>query len=142
MVVNASYAYLDATFDSTVPAIGKVAQIPEGNVIPGIAKNQAFIGFSWKPEQGFYAGLDTQFMDKVYVNDMNGDAAESYTIASAYTGYTFHYTDWSLNGFARIDNLFNKQYVGSVIVNEGNNRFFEPADGRNWSAGIKLSKQF
>lgn len=142
LVVNASYAYLDATFDSTVLAIGKVAQIPEGNVIPGIAKNQAFIGFSWKPEQGFYAGLDTQFMDKVYVNDMNGDAAESYTIASAYTGYTFHYTDWSLNGFARIDNLFNKQYVGSVIVNEGNNRFFEPADGRNWSAGIKLSKQF
>ncbi|MCH7386997.1 TonB-dependent receptor [Acinetobacter modestus] len=142
LVVNASYAYLDATFDSTVPAIGKVAQIPEGNVIPGIAKNQAFIGFSWKPEQGFYAGVDTQFMDKVYVNDMNGDAAESYTIASAYTGYTFRYTDWSLNGFARIDNLFNKQYVGSVIVNEGNNRFFEPADGRNWSAGIKLSKQF
>ena len=41
-----------------------------------------------------------------------------------------------------IDNLFNKQYIGSVIVNEGNNRFFEPADGRNWSAGIKLSKQF
>ena len=81
-------------------------------------------------------------MDKVYVNDMNGDAAESYTITSAYTGYTFHYTDWSLNGFARIDNLFNKQYVGSVIVNEGNNRFFEPADGRNWSARIKLSKQF
>ena len=142
LVVNASYAYLDATFDSTVPAIGKVAQIPEGNVIPGIAKNQAFIGFSWKPEQGFYAGFDTQFMDKVYVNDMNGDAAESYTIASAYTGYTFRYTDWSLNGFTRIDNLFNKQYVGSVIVNEGNNRFFEPADGRNWSAGIKLSKQF
>jgi iron complex outermembrane receptor protein len=81
-------------------------------------------------------------MDKVYVNDMNGDAAESYTITSAYTGYIFRYTDWSLNGFTRIDNLFNKQYIGSVNVNEGNNRFFEPADGRNWSAGIKLSKQF
>lgn len=142
LAVNASYAYLDATFDSKVPAVGKVAEIPEGNAIPGIAKNQAFIGVAWQPEQGFYAGLDTQFMDKVYVNDINSDAAASYTVASLYTGYAWKYADWGINGFARVDNLFDKDYAGSVIVNEGSSRFFEPADGRNWSAGIKVSKQF
>lgn len=142
LAVNASYAYLDATFDSKVPAVGKVAEIPEGNAIPGIAKNQAFIGVAWQPEQGFYAGLDTQFMDKVYVNDTNTDAAASYTVASIYTGYAWKRADWGINGFARVDNLFDKNYAGSVIVNEGSSRFFEPADGRNWSAGIKVSKQF
>lgn len=142
LAVNASYAYLDATFDSKVPAAGKVAEIPEGNAIPGIAKNQAFIGVAWQPEQGFYAGLDTQFMDKVYVNDTNTDAAASYTVASIYTGYAWKRADWGINGFARVDNLFDKNYAGSVIVNEGSSRFFEPADGRNWSAGIKVSKQF
>lgn len=142
LAVNASYAYLDATFDSKVPAAGKVAEIPEGNAIPGIAKNQAFIGVVWQPEQGFYAGLDTQFMDKVYVNDTNTDAAASYTVASIYTGYAWKRADWGINGFARVDNLFDKNYAGSVIVNEGSSRFFEPADGRNWSAGIKVSKQF
>ncbi|MGE8644965.1 TonB-dependent receptor domain-containing protein [Acinetobacter vivianii] len=142
LAVNASYAYLDATFDSKVPAVGKVAEIPEGNAIPGIAKNQAFIGLAWQPEQGFYAGLDTQFMDKVYVNDINSDAAASYTVASIYTGYAWKRADWGINGFARVDNLFDKNYAGSVIVNEGSSRFFEPADGRNWSAGIKVSKQF
>ncbi|MFV5190983.1 MULTISPECIES: TonB-dependent receptor [Acinetobacter] len=142
LAVNASYAYLDATFDSKVPAAGKIAEIPEGNAIPGIAKNQAFIGVVWQPEQGFYAGLDTQFMDKVYVNDINSDAAASYTVASIYTGYAWKYADWGINGFARVDNLFDKNYAGSVIVNEGSSRFFEPADGRNWSAGIKVSKQF
>lgn len=142
LAVNASYAYLDATFDSRVPAAGKVAEIPEGNAIPGIAKNQAFIGVAWQPEQGFYAGLDTQFMDKVYVNDTNTDAAASYTVASIYTGYAWKRADWGINGFARVDNLFDKNYAGSVIVNEGSSRFFEPADGRNWSAGIKVSKQF
>ncbi|WP_312049941.1 TonB-dependent receptor [Acinetobacter courvalinii] len=142
LAVNASYAYLDATFDSRVPAAGKVAEIPEGNAIPGIAKNQAFIGIAWQPEQGFYAGLDTQFMDKVYVNDTNTDAAASYTVASIYTGYAWKRADWGINGFARVDNLFDKNYAGSVIVNEGSSRFFEPADGRNWSAGIKVSKQF
>lgn len=148
LTATASYAYLDATFDADVPVNldknGKVlaAAILAGNSIPGIAKNQAFIGVAWQPEQGFYAGLDTQFMDKVYVNDINSDAAPSYTVASMYTGYTWKYADWGINGFARVDNLFDKNYAGSVIVNEGNSRFFEPADGRNWSAGIKISKQF
>lgn len=142
LTVNASYAYLDATFDSNVPALGKIAEIPKGNAIPGIAKNQAFIGLAWKPDQGFYAGLDTQYMDKIYVDDSNSDAAASYTIASIYTGYAWKYADWGFNSFARVDNLFDKNYAGSVIVNDGNSRFFEPADGRNWSAGISVSKHF
>lgn len=142
ITVNASYAYLDATFNSNVPALGKIAEIPKGNAIPGIAKNQAFIGLAWKPDQGFYAGLDTQYMGKIYVDESNSDAAASYTIASIYTGYAWKYADWGFNSFARVDNLFDKNYAGSVIVNDGNSRFFEPADGRNWSAGISVSKQF
>lgn len=148
LTATASYAYLDATFDADVPVnldkdgVVLAAAIPSGNVIPGIAKNQAFIGLAWQPEQGFYAGLDTQFMDKVYVNDINSDAAASYTVASIYTGYAWKRADWGINGFARVDNLFDKNYAGSVIVNDANKRFFEPADGRNWSAGISINKQF
>ncbi|MCU4338118.1 TonB-dependent receptor [Acinetobacter dispersus] len=140
--VNASYGYLDAKFDAAIPAIGAVKAVEKGNAIPGVAKNQAFMGLAWKPEQGFYAGIDAQYLDKVYVDDINSDAAPSYTVASVYTGYTWKYADWGINGFARVDNLFDKNYAGSVIVNDSNSRFFEPADGRNWSAGIKVSKQF
>ncbi|VXA57615.1 putative tonB-dependent receptor protein [Acinetobacter proteolyticus] len=140
--MNASYGYLDAKFDAAIPAVGTVKAIEKGNAIPGIAKNQAFLGLAWKPEQGFYAGADAQYMDKVYVDDVNSDTAPSYTVASIYTGYAWKYADWGINGFARIDNLFDKNYAGSVIVNDSNSRFFEPADGRNWSAGIKVSKQF
>lgn len=140
--MNASYGYLDAKFDAAIPAIGAVKAVEKGNAIPGVAKNQAFMGLAWKPEQGFYAGIDAQYLDKVYVDDINSDAAPSYTVASVYTGYAWKYADWGINGFARIDNLFDKNYAGSVIVNDSNSRFFEPADGRNWSAGIKVSKQF
>lgn len=140
--VNTSYGYLDATFDAAIPAVGTVKAVQKGNAIPGIAKNQAFLGLAWKPEQGLYAGVDAQYMDKVYVDDINSDTAPSYTVASIYTGYAWKYADWGINGFARVDNLFDKNYAGSVIVNDSNGRFFEPADGRNWSAGIKVSKQF
>jgi iron complex outermembrane receptor protein len=39
-------------------------------------------------------------------------------------------------GYARINNLFDRSYAGSVIVGDTNGRFFEPAPGRNWFVGI------
>jgi iron complex outermembrane receptor protein len=32
--------------------------------------------------------------------------------------------------------VFDLAYVGSVIVNEGNARYFEPAPGRQWLVGL------
>ena len=32
--------------------------------------------------------------------------------------------------------------VGCVIVNDGNQRYFESAMGRNWAAGVNVSYQF
>jgi len=142
LTATASYTYLDATFDADIPALGNIAQIPSGNAIPGIAKNQAYASLAWQPSHGLYGGVDVQYMDKVYVNDTNSDAAPSYSVTSANVGYAWVMGDWKVNSFARVDNLFAKNYAGSVIVNDGNGRYFEPADGRNWSAGLRVIKQF
>ncbi|MRA44994.1 TonB-dependent receptor [Acinetobacter pittii] len=142
LTATASYSYLDATFDADIPALGNIAQIPSGNAIPGIAKNQAYASLAWQPSHGLYGGVDVQYMDKVYVNDTNSDAAPSYSVTSANVGYAWVMGDWKVNSFARVDNLFDKNYAGSVIVNDGNGRYFEPADGRNWSAGLRVIKQF
>ncbi|EPC7180671.1 TonB-dependent receptor family protein [Acinetobacter baumannii] len=142
LIANASYSYLDATFDADISALGNIAQISSGNAIPGIAKNQAYASLAWQPSHGLYGGVDVQYMDKVYVNDTNSDAAPSYSVTSANVGYAWVMGDWKVNSFARVDNLFDKKYAGSVIVNDGNSRYFEPADGRNWSAGLRVIKQF
>lgn len=142
LTATASYTYLDATFDADIPASGSVAQIQSGNAIPGIAKNQAYASLAWQPTHGLYGSVDVQYMDKVYVNDTNSDAAPSYSVTSANVGYAWVMGDWKVNSFARVDNLFDKNYAGSVIVNDGNGRYFEPADGRNWSAGLRVIKQF
>lgn len=148
LTATASYTYLDATFDANVPE--KLDQddkvlasaIPSGNAIPGIAKNQAYASLAWQPSHGLYGGIDVQYMDKVYVNDTNSDAAPSYSVTSANVGYAWVMGDWKVNSFARVDNLFDKNYAGSVIVNDVNKRYFESADGRNWSAGLRVIKQF
>lgn len=147
LVINASYGYLDATFDANVPEKkddGKIlaSAIPSGNLIPGIAKQRAYASLAWKPKAGLYGGVDAQYSDKIYVNDINTEVAPSYTTISAYTGYVWNVSDWRVNTYARIDNMLDKNYIGSVIVNDGNGRFYEPADGRNWSAGFSVTKQF
>ena len=142
LTAQASYSYIDAKFDADIPAIASIQIIPEGNKIPGIAKNQAFLNVSWKPDTGMYAGLDVRYSDKIYVDDANSQSAPSYVVASAHAGYRWTYQDWAVNSFVRVDNLFDKDYSGSVIVNESNKRFYEPAEGRNWSAGLSVTKAF
>lgn len=140
--VRTSYTYLDATFDADIPATTTKPLIQKGTYIPGIAKNQAFVGLAWQPEQGFQAGLEARYMDKIYVDDINSDTAPSYTVVTANVGYLWVNKDWKVNTYARVDNLFDRNYVGSVIVNDSNSRFFEPADRRNFNVGLSIKKVF
>jgi len=142
LYAQASYSYLNAKFDADIPGSDSRATVYKGNIIPGIAKNQAYIALNWQPETGFQAGLDVRYNDKIYVDDINSDTAPSYTVMAANIGYVWKNADWKINTFARVDNLLDKDYVGSVIVNDGNKRFFEPADRRNWSAGLKMIRSF
>ena len=110
--------------------------IPAGNRIPGTAQSALYGALGWAPPQGWRGGLEGRALSRVYVNDANTDAASGHAIASAYVGYVARIGAWELSGFGRVDNLFERRYAGSVIVNEGNARFFEPAPGRTWVAGL------
>ena len=142
LTAQASYSYLDATFDADIRNADPKKVVKSGNAIPGVAENQAYVSLGWQPETGFNAGVDVRYMDKIYVDDLNTDTAPSYTVTSANIGYVWKNNDWKVRSYARVDNLFDKDYIGSVIVNDGNGRFFEPADGLNWSTGLSVTKQF
>ena len=96
----------------------------------------------WAPPTGWRAGLEARYLSSVLVNDANLDAAPRYAVAAANVGYLLTVGAWDFNGFVRVDNLFDRRYAGSVIVNEGNSRFFEPAPGRSWLASANVSLRF
>jgi iron complex outermembrane receptor protein len=41
-----------------------------------------------------------------------------------------------------VNNLFDRNYIGSVIVGDSNRRYYEPAPGRNWVLGVSAQYQF
>ena len=69
-------------------------------------------------------------------------SAPGYGVVAVFAGYLKRWERWEFNAFARIDNLFDKRYIGSVIVNEGNARYIEPAPGRNWTVGMGGAYRF
>jgi iron complex outermembrane receptor protein len=105
--------------------------VNEGNFLPAVARNSLYVGVSWNyAPLGFSTTLETIARAKIYADDRNTDAAASYWVANFRAGFKQETTHWSFSEFARLDNLANRAYVGSVIVNDANSRFFEPAPGR------------
>ena len=140
-LLNATYrdGFLTCT---AVPCVTANVSIPADNRIPGTARGALFAALNWAPPAGLRGGVEARYVTGVFVNDANGDAAPRYAVAAASVGYVMLIGNWELNGFVRGDNLFNRRYVGSVIVNEGNARFFEPAPGRTWLASLSATLKF
>lgn len=136
--VKASWTWLDATYRSNVCQ----GQNCDGNRMPGIARNMGFASLGFIPDEGWYAGTDVRYMGDIMANDENTAKAPSYTVVGLNTGYKFNYSQLTVDIFGRVDNLFDKEYIGSVIVNESNGRYYEPAPGRNYGVGINLAWQF
>jgi iron complex outermembrane receptor protein len=107
-----------------------------GNDMPGIPERAAFGDLRWRPAGAAELALEVRHAGRILVNDANSDAAEAYTVASLRAVYRWAIGRARVRAFVRVDNLLDRRYAGSVIVNEGNARYFEPAPGRTWLAGL------
>lgn len=133
-----AWTYLNATYRTNVCNDGDC----NGNRMPGIARNMGFASLGWQPESGWYAGADVRYMSDIQADDENTAKAPSYTVVGLNSGYKLNYGNWMMDVFGRVDNLFDREYVGSVIVNESNGRYYEPAPGRNYGVGLSVAYSF
>jgi len=105
--------------------------VSAGSYLPAVPMNSLYAGLTWRyAPMGFSTTLETQGRARIYVNDRNSDAAAGFWVANLRAGFEQETRHWRFSEFARLDNVAGRAYVGSVIVNETNSRFFEPAPGR------------
>jgi iron complex outermembrane recepter protein len=104
--------------------------IPAGNYLPAIPENILYAGLTWRhAASGFFATAETLVRSRIYADDRNTGYAGGYWTENLRTGFKQTSPGWQTSEYLRIENMFNKAYVGSVIVNDANSRFFEPAPG-------------
>ena len=144
----AAYTFLDARYASDFAACGAAPcgddalLIAAGHRIPGLSRHSAWAELRWSVGTDADLIVDGRFADRVYVDDGNDDSAPAYAVFDLAAERRFDAFGLRWRGFARIDNLFDREYVGSVIVNDGNGRYYEPAPGRGWVVGLSAGKAF
>lgn len=135
-----SYTLLNAKYDSTFnsPFLGT---IESGNRIPGTYQNQVYGEIAWKyAPLGFNVAFEGRHNSKVYIDDINTQTAPSYTIFNLRAGFEQNLANWNFKEYVRVDNMFDKEYIGSVRVNDA--RPYETAADRNYLLGLSASYKF
>jgi iron complex outermembrane receptor protein len=130
-----AYTLLDARFRQRYAS--GASTVAQGNRLPGAAAHQLYAEVEVRPQAGTTAGFELRAQGKTYVDDINSDAAAGYAVVNLRAGQELRLGGTAMQLFARIDNLFDRRYAGSVIVNESNGRYFEPAAGRRLFVGLR-----
>jgi iron complex outermembrane receptor protein len=140
-----SSSWIDASFTQTYTSGAN--NVAAGNKMPGIPQHFVFSELLWTSQAvgagnraarlGTRAGVEFVSAGRLYANDTNADSANGYNVLNAKVSQGWALGRSLLTAYARVDNLSDKRYVGSVIVNQSAKQFYEPAPGRNWTLGLR-----
>jgi iron complex outermembrane receptor protein len=137
-----AYTYVDAVYIdayvtcATTPCAKPNQVIGSGNRLPGVPHSDTYARIEWGQPLGWRASLTGQYVSAIVVNDANSEFAAAYPVFDASGGYAAVVGSTRLSVVLRLNNILDRRYAGSVIVDDGNGRYFEPAPGFNVFAGI------
>ena len=112
--------------------------VAAGSRLPGVPRQQASARLQWQPREWQWAAEVAASSDTV-VNDLDTERAPGYAVVNIEAGRRWRQRTSDLRAFARVDNLLDQRYIGSVIVNDGNGRYYEPGPDRTASIGLQWS---
>ena len=133
--VQFAYTYVNAYYSDAyltcvaAPCAKPTVLVTAGNRLPGVPKSNAYAVVHWGGDTGWHASVNGQYVTNVAVNDVNSVFAPSYGLLGADGGYNFDIAGMNVSTFVRLNNVLNRRYVGSVIVDDGNSRYFETGPG-------------
>ncbi len=138
LAANAIRARFEQSFSYRVnrgPRV-EVQVVAAGNRIPGIPRADGFAELAWHSrDDRFNAALEARISARIATDDRNSDAAPGHARFALRAQWRPMWAPgW--HGFARINNVLDRDTVGSVIVNDGNGRYFEPGAPRTFTLGL------
>jgi len=156
-----SMAWLEAKYDTAFTSVSKVVNgsvttfptktVSAGKRMPGIPDQQLFASVQWA-DQGFAskanptplgwsASAQLIARSNFWADDLNSADARVAGFGQVNLRVRHRQRLGSLSAelWAGVDNLMDKQTVGSVIVNQAAKQYFEPGLPRNTMVGVTLS---
>ena len=116
-----------------------------GHRIPGTSARSGWAELRWSPganfeQPGVELFLSGSGNSRIAANDDNSAWAPGYAVFDLGAERRWRVGDALWKAYLRVDNLFDRHGIGSVIVNDGNGRYFEPAPGRTLLLGVRIAR--
>ncbi|HUB92072.1 MAG TPA: TonB-dependent receptor, partial [Dyella sp.] len=144
--IAAGFTHLQAVFRSGflacagTPCTAPNVPVPHGARIPGVPGNYGTLRIEHGGELGWQQGITFTGAGSVMANDTNTARAAGYGLVGIDLAYVFALGGSKrLRVSGRVDNLTDRRYVGSVIVNDSNGGYFEPGPDRTYMFGTQVS---
>jgi iron complex outermembrane receptor protein len=150
-----SYSGYDFIFKNYIvePDVNGITQTFQlaGNSVPGVPSNKIAAGINYNSaETGLFGSVRFIWEDKYFVNDFNGPVPGTSLLQSDFvndgyvkidlrSGYLLQTDFTNVEFFIGVNNIFDARYNSSIVPNADGYRFYEPAPGRNWYGGVRLS---
>ena len=142
---NVALSWIDAIYSQTF--MSGSTKVVNNNKLPGIPQHFLFSELVWSSQAapapkartlGTTAGVEMVSAGRLYADDTNANSADGYTVFNLKASHAWRMGKGRLTGYARVDNVTDQKYVGSVIVNQSSSQFYEPAPGVNYTVGLSL----
>ena len=141
--VQLAYTRLDAMFRNRFPICNAAGctdpsvTVAAGTRIPGVPRDRFFGRLSWR-RGDWSAAFEADGTSRVTANDTGDATAPGHVLLHLEAARAWMLGGHRIRTFARIDNLLDRAHIGSVIVNDGNGRYYEPGAERSVALGIEF----
>lgn len=132
--LHASYSFTDARYVRYMVASGSGSTSYATNRVPGVAPNLASASLQLGEPSTRFLSVEERYRSNIPVNDAN----TAFAPASIVTNVRGSLAMGDVSFFAGVDNVLGAVYDTSVSVNAFGGRYFDPAAGRTFYAGIDL----
>ncbi|SOB75543.1 iron complex outermembrane recepter protein [Marinobacter sp. LV10R510-11A] len=112
----------------------------DGNRLPGLPEQTWSNRLQWHGLGGTFATLESHYVGSMVADDANDTKVDDYWLVNLRAGNTLYAgQNLLLKGFAGIRNLTDRNHFANVRINAKDDRYFEPAAGRTWYAGVEFT---
>ncbi len=141
-----SFTLLNASYDDDfltcagIPCTAPTLKVPAGNRVAGTQRRSGFAELAWRKAGYGELAAEVRGAGRTAVNDANSDFAGGYAVAALRLSHMLVDTSRAhVDVLLRVDNVFDRRYAGSVIVNDANGRYFETGAPRAFLMALRIT---
>ena len=131
LTLSGAYTYARYRF-ADYKVVGHRGDTLDGNRLPGVPEHYWRLGLRTALPRGFYLDADHTISSSIVADDANTIFVDAWGagVTNARIGWSGDVGSMNLAPFLGVNNLWDRQYVGSVTLNGAFGRVIEPAPRR------------